>query len=196
MAFRAGLLNFSKGEIAEELIARVDVPSYNASLKTARNVIVLKYGGVTKRPGTHMVAPVYAGDARLFPFQFSLTQAYALELGQGYMRLCAFGGLVLETPLVVTGITAEAQAIVTTATPHGYNPSDQVYFNDVKGMTEINGRFGNVVASIDATHFRVDINTSGFTAFGGDSGGDPSPPPVTQGPHPQGNNGPQGGNLA
>ena len=54
--FRAGQPNFSRGEIGPELRGRFDVDAYSAGLEAARNVIVLKYGGLTKRPGTRLVA--------------------------------------------------------------------------------------------------------------------------------------------
>jgi hypothetical protein len=177
MPVRFGELNFSKGEIAEELVARIDVPSYSAALKQAKNVIVQKYGGVSKRPGTRLVAPAYnqTDAVRLLPFQFSLTQAYALEFGQGYIRAAANGGLAIN-----------AQATVAF---HGYSVGQQVYFNDVAGMSQINGRIGTVQTVIDANNFTVDIDSRDFSAFTGDAGGitnagAPPPPPVVAPPAP------------
>lgn len=180
---RLGQLNFSKGEIAEELIGRIDVPSYTAALKRARNVVILKYGGVTKRPGTRLVAVAYgqADPVRLLPFQFSLTQAYVLEMGQGYMRPAANGGVVLEQQLKVTAITQAANAQVTSAY-HGYSVGDQVYFFGIAGMSEINGLTGVVQSVIDDSNFTIDIDTTGFSAFIDSDGdvrvGPPTPPPA------------------
>ncbi|WP_052215858.1 ubiquitin-activating E1 FCCH domain-containing protein, partial [Sphingomonas sp. ERG5] len=260
MAIRTGQPNFSKGEISEDLLARVDVAAYQVGLRRARNVTILKYGGVTKRPGTRLVAPVYAdtsdarftgsiagalltvasdGDVtsggivvgqtisgtgiapgtiitgygtgngkggtysvspaqdpavaataifatmpaavRLFPFQFSLTQTYALEMGQGYMRPAANGGLVIEERLTVISV---AIGVTTTirADFHSYAIGDQVYFEGVEGMTELNGRVARVIAVPDANHFVIDVNSTGFGPRTGDSGGTtrpvaPAPPP-------------------
>lgn len=176
---REGLLNFSKGELADELIARADVASYNAGLKKAFNVVVLKYGGVTKRPGTRLVAKAYgqADPVRLFPFQFSLTQAYALEFGQGYMRAAANGGLVVETPLKITAITKALNAQVTVAF-HGYSPGQQIYFNDNVGMVEINGMTGTVQTVIDANNFTVDIDSRTFSTFVSSDGAVNTSPPA------------------
>ena len=98
MAFRAAKPNFSKGELADDLLGRFDVDAYQAGLKRARNVIIMKYGGITKRPGTRLVAEVHDASApvRLVPFQFSIDQAYVLEMGQYYMRPAALGGIVLD----------------------------------------------------------------------------------------------------
>ena len=267
MAFRAGSANFSKGEISEELIGRVDVPAYQTALRRARNVVILKYGGVTKRPGTRLVAEVYAGDSlaqitasiaaevmtvtaiasgalaagqalagagvadgtiidaqltgtsggtgtysvspaqtlaatamsakgkqavRLIPFQFSLEQTYALELGQGYMRPAALGGMVIEDKIAITAITRGATTLVAAAY-HAYHVGDQVYFSGIAGMVELNGKIGRVLSVVDAGHFVVDVDSSGFSAFTADTGGSarsapppppPPPPPVPPPPPP------------
>ena len=98
MAYRAAKPNFSKGELADDLLGRFDVEAYGAGLKRARNVIIMKYGGITKRPGTRLVAEVHDDSQaiRLIPFQFSIDQAYVLEMGHNYMRPAALGGVVLD----------------------------------------------------------------------------------------------------
>lgn len=205
MGFRTHQANFSKGELAPELRSRTDVTYYSAGLTRARNVSILKYGGVTKRPGTRFVGEVYdpTKPVRLVPFEFSITQTYALELGQGYMRPLALGGFVLNETLAVTEITNAAHAQVAVAY-HGYNVGDQVYFAGITGMAEINGRIGTVLSVVDTGHFTVDINSGGFGVFTGSTGGitrsappvadptpptvdppvaPPDPPPVTSPPH-------------
>lgn len=200
MAFRLPNVNFSKGEIAPQLLGRVDVQSYSAGVKKARNMIGLKYGGQTKRPGFRFVAEVHdnSGPVRLIPFQFDegkSGQNYALEMGQGYMRPAALGGMVLETELVITGITNATNAQVTAAY-HGYSVGDVIYFKGQAGMTEINGRFGRVTSVIDADNFTVDLNSTSWGAWTANSGGitrtvapDPDPvppsvPPVVEPPEP------------
>lgn len=267
MAFRAGSANFSKGEISEDLIGRVDVPEYQTALRRARNVIALKFGGITKRPGTRLVAEVYAGNSagqvtasiaagvmtvtavasgalaagqalsgtgvaddtiigaqlsgttggtgtysvspaqtvasttiiatgnqavRLIPFQFSLEQTYALELGQGYMRPAALGGMVIEDKIAITAITRGATTLIAAAY-HAYGVGDQVYFSGIAGMVELNGKIGRVLSVVDAGHFVVDVDSTSFSAFTADTGGaartappppPPPPPPVPPPPPP------------
>lgn len=185
---RIGQANFSKGEISEELIARIDVPAYATALRRANNVTILKYGGVTKRPGTRLVSEVYdgTGDVRLVPFQFSLTQTYIIEMGQAYARFAVNGGLVVEEQLTITAITLGVTTTVEAAY-HAFDVGDQVYFSGVEGTTQINGRIGRVLSVVDDSHFVVDINSSAFSPFTGDDGGitrtatpppPPPPPPV------------------
>jgi hypothetical protein len=188
MAYRAALMNFTKGEVSPEVEARFDISIYNAALRRARNVRVLRTGGVTKRMGTRWVAnAVKGGTERLLPFQFSNEQAYALELGQGVMRPLALGGAVLETGLKITAITKAAHAQITAAN-HGYKVGDQVYVYGVKGMTEINDRFLTVLTVVNANSFTVNFDSANASTFTGDTGGSvnssppPAPPVVTQPP--------------
>lgn len=186
MPLRVGAANFSKGEISDDLIGRVDVAAYATALRRARNMIVLKYGGVTKRPGTRVVAEVYDSTqpVRLMPFQFSLTQTYVLEMGQGYMRPAANGGLLVEDRLTITGIGLGATTTIAAAY-HGYAVGDQVYFDGVAGMVELNGRVARVVSVTDAGAFVVDVDSRGFTPFASDTGGGIRPgPPVAPTPPP------------
>jgi hypothetical protein len=194
MALRTGQPNFSKGELAEDLISRVDVAAYATGLRRARNVIILKYGGVTKRPGTRLVSEVFddSEPVRLVPFQFSLSQTYALEMGQGYLRAAALGGMVIEEKLTITAITSGATTAIAAAF-HGYAVGDQVYFSGIEGTIELNGRIARVIAVADDHHFTVDVDSTGFGAFTADRDGTtragpppplPPPPPVPPPPPP------------
>lgn len=168
MTFRTAQPNFSRGEIAPDLYGRFDADMYAAGVKKARNVLILKYGGLTKRPGTQLVAEVIdpSEPTRLVPFQFSLTQTYALEMGQGYMSPCAFGGRLLETELAITDITNAAQAQVTVAY-HALVEGDLFYITGVAGEMGdlLNGRAWPVVSIVDADNFTIDVDTTGVAAF-------------------------------
>lgn len=187
MSFRVSQANFSKGEVSEEIEARIDVAARSSALRKASNVIVMKYGGVTKRPGTRLVAEVYLDNGvRLIPFQFSLTQTYVLEMGQAYMRPAALGGLVLEDKLTIEAFTP-GETTVLKVSYHAYSVGDQVWFDGVLGAIDINRKIARVTEVIDADHVRVDLDTSAYGAFTGDTGGTirvgappppPAPPPV------------------
>ena len=193
MSFRIPQVNYSKGEIAPELYARFDVDTYRAALKQARNVTVMKYGGVEKRMGTRLVATVLddSQPTTLIPFEFSNQQTYALEFGQAYMSPTALGGRVLDEELAVTNITAANEAQVTAAY-HGFVEGDWVYFSTLLGeMGEmLNGRFWRVTASVDANNFTIAADTTGLT-FTGSTGGitrgaapTPAPTPTVPSPTP------------
>jgi len=140
---------------------------------------------------------------RLIPFQFSLTQTYALEMGQGYMAPCAFGGRVLEEELAITGITNAANAEITAAY-HDFEVGELVYLNGIADGAlgdYLNNRFWKVTAVVDTDKFTIDADTTGLSAFASAEGGvtrteasepppappvvpdpvDPPPPPDTGG---------------
>src|SRR3546814_970910 len=103
---------------------------------------------------------------RLIPFQFSLDQSYALEMGQGYMRAAALGGMILNAELKITAISNAANAQITAAY-HGYKVGNQVYLTGIAGdLGEfLNRRFWRVVSVVNANNFTIDANTSSLTAF-------------------------------
>lgn len=189
--FRSGLFNFSKGELAPALYGRVDVAAYSAALRRAENVVVLKYGGVTRRMGTHFVYEIKppaggwdspdAGE-RLIPFEYSIEQTYMLLFTQAKMRPAALGGMVLEKKLSISNIT-RTNPVIVTAENHGYQTGDEVFFDGIQGMTEINGRSGTVTR-LDEDRFSVGISGSDFGEFTGDTGGTPNPDPPPPPPPP------------
>lgn len=191
--FRAGLFNFSKGELAPALYGRIDVAAYSAALRKAENVVVLKYGGVTRRMGTRLVyeiSPPAGGwsspeaGQRLIPFEYSIEQTYMLLFTQAQMRPAALGGMVLERGLTVEAAT-NTDPVQITAQNHGYVTGQEVFFSGVQGMTELNGRT-LVVTVLDGDRFTVPVDGRTWGAFTGDTGGsiNPDPPPAPPPPPP------------
>jgi hypothetical protein len=88
--------SFAGGEFSPSLGARVDIAKYLTGLKTARNVTVLPHGGIRNRPGSYYVATAGKSSAavRLIPFVASTSQAYVVELGDGYARFYTSGAQV------------------------------------------------------------------------------------------------------
>lgn len=178
---RVPQVNFSKGEIGPQLYGRFDVEAYSGGVKTARNVYVMKYGGLCKRPGTWLVGEVIGEGkpVRLVPFQFSLTQAYALEFGEGYVAPCLQGGRLLEGELAITAITNATNARVTIQY-HGYSVGDYLFLQGIAGGLGnlLNKRVVTVVSVIDANNFTINVDTSAAPAFTSCTGGttNASPP--------------------
>lgn len=162
--------NFTGGELAPALHARADLTKYNNGLATLRNFIIHAQGGVSNRAGTHYIDEVRRsnGLVRLIPFEFNKEQAYILEFGDQYMRVIRNDGIVLESDLVITGAT-QANPVVITAATHGFNNGDEVFIDQVAGMTELNGN-RYIVANQTANTFAlngVDGTTFGTYIFGG-----------------------------
>ncbi|MCL7707073.1 hypothetical protein M8368_27265, partial [Enterobacter kobei] len=76
---------------------------YQVALRKCDNFIVRQYGGVENRPGTRFVGQAKYSNkkCRLIPFQFSTVQTYALEFGDGYMRVIKDGAYVLNSSNVI-----------------------------------------------------------------------------------------------
>ncbi len=194
---------FSAGELGDQLLTRADVQRYQLGLRRARNVLLATAGGFYNRTGTRYCGEVHTGEkARLVPFQFTVDQGVALELSEGRIRFVTNGGYILRKELIVTSIipnpAADDETLVQTDGPHGYEVGDDVYFDGIAGMVEINGLTLPVVSTgiPDAEHFAVKLDSRSFGAFTGSTGGvagdvlggeggyppppsPPSPPPNT-----------------
>ena len=96
--------SFASGELAPELHARIDIQKYYSGLKTARNMIVSRSGGVFRRPGTEYIGECkYPAEfpVRLIEFVFNEEQTYVIELGHYYIRFIRNGKILdneIESP--------------------------------------------------------------------------------------------------
>lgn len=169
---RKDMPTFAGGEISDDLQARDDTAKFRTSLRRARNVLIKPAGGVYNRPGLLFAGEVHDEDRknRTVPFQFSVSQGYALELGHNTLRVVSNGGYVLRKELEVVLISNAPFAAVTINGPHGYEDGWDVTFSGIEGMTEINGMKGRIL-NHDATSFGIDIDTSAFGIFTGSTGG-------------------------
>lgn len=81
-------LNFTRGALTPLVHGRVDLDLYQAGLGAMRNWVPLRYGGMTRTPGTLFQGFAKHDDktARFLPFNFSRAQAYVIEAGDLYFR--------------------------------------------------------------------------------------------------------------
>lgn len=89
--------SFAAGEIAPALHARADQVKYVTGLKTCRNFLVRREGGVANRPGFRFVAACKTDDpgTRLMRYVGATPgDSYAIEMGQGYFRFYKAGARV------------------------------------------------------------------------------------------------------
>jgi len=163
--------NFGGGEFSPLLYGRVDNERYNTALSTCLNYIPMIQGGLTRRPGTMWVAPVKDSTkfTRLISFEFSVTQAYVIELGDSYARFYRNNGAVLNATKNITAIT-NANPGVATVAAHGYSTGMDVEIASVGGMTQLNGRRFRVgttttdtfqLLNLDGTN----LNTSSYGVY-------------------------------
>ena len=105
--------NFSAGVISKRLKNRVDLTRYDNAVDEISNFLPLPHGGLVRRPGTHFTAEVKnsAQAVRLFPFEYSTTQAYMCEFGHNYIRFYTLNGRLESggSPVEVVTPYTEAQ---------------------------------------------------------------------------------------
>jgi hypothetical protein len=93
-------LNFTRGELTPFMHGRIDLDHYRAGLAYARNWISLRYGGMTRLPGTlfYGETKTSAKQSRFLPFVFNQSQKYAIEAGETYFRFWVAGGRIESPP--------------------------------------------------------------------------------------------------
>lgn len=157
---------FSAGEVSPSLYGRRDLAKFDVGAKTLLNMFVHAQGGASNRAGTHFVIEHYdhSRRSRLISFEFSVTQAYALEFSHQKMRVIKDGGIVLDATQNITGITQANPAVVSLA-GHGYTNGTRVYLDGIVGMTELNGRFFTVSGATTNDFELSGEDSSGHTAY-------------------------------
>ena len=166
------LSTFTAGEISPRLEGRVNLEKYRAGLSDLTNMVVQPHGGVTRRPGTEYLGAVKdsATKTRLIPFQFKTSDTYILEFGDQYMRVFRNGLQVLEGSSQNITAATKADPGVITVSGHGYSNGDEIYLDNVVGMTELNGR-NYLVANVTTNTFTLqdlfgnDIDTTNYTTY-------------------------------
>lgn len=105
--------NMTRGEVTPYVHARVDTEHYQAGMAELTNWIVMRYGGVTRCPGTYYEGPLRYNDkkARTLRFEFNREQVYAIEAGNLYFRFWTADGRIESPPgTPVTVVTPYLEA--------------------------------------------------------------------------------------
>ena len=90
--------SFQSGELSRKMDGRSDLDQYKTGCRDLDNFYVLPQGGVERRTGTKYINLTGdedsidgAASARLFPFDFSDTAKYVVEVGTSYIKI--FNGI-------------------------------------------------------------------------------------------------------
>lgn len=163
------LATFSRGELTPKLHARADIQDYAQSLAHCRNFTVMRHGGIRRRPGFIWInnARDSSEAARVFNFEFSEEQAYALVFNDGYIRFYTLGGEVRQAAQSITAITKANPGVVTYSGADTYANGDKVFISGVIGMTEVNNREFEVAnVNVGANTFELSgVNTTSYTTY-------------------------------
>jgi hypothetical protein len=166
------IVNTVGGELSPKMAARADLPVYQKGLSLCKNVIVMPQGGGRFRNGTKHVKYTRQNKVATFiPFQFSDEQSYLIEVTDKKFRFYKDEGAILENSTVITGVTQAGPGVIT-SNAHGLAVDDEVYIDDIAGMTELNGKFFAVDTVPTANTFTIKdiitgtaVDTSNYTAY-------------------------------
>lgn len=164
------LPNFASGELSPSMWGRFDLPIYYSGCERMLNFLAETQGSARYRTGTKYVLHTRRNNvANLISFQFNDQQAYVLEFTDKFMRIHKDGGVVVESNRTITGITAASPGVITSV-GHGYATGDEIFIDNIVGMTQLNDKFFLVVKINNDTYSLTDqdgtaINTSAFTAY-------------------------------
>lgn len=109
--------SFARGVISPELHARIDLDQYRLALADALNMLPLRQGAITRRPGFAFAGMGTSQEQdeppAMVPFVFNKSQAYALELAELTARFFAQGGQVMDggDPYEIVTPWTRAQAL-------------------------------------------------------------------------------------
>ena len=141
---------FSSGEVSPSLFGRTDLAKNHIGAATMRNMFVNYRGGANSRAGLAYVLkckqPGTSAPPRDIPFQFNITQGYALEFGDSYMRIKYRGAYVTEAAVTVSNVSSVG--LFSTNAAHNYNVGDWVYNIGNTGF----GGLSWIVASVPASN--------------------------------------------
>ena len=163
--------SFNSGEWSPNLFARVDLQKYRSGAALLQNFYVDYRGGASSRPGSKYILQAYKSSTavRLITFQASFSVGYVLEFGDYYIRFYYHGSPIVESGFTITGAT-QANPCVLDIPGHNYIIGDWIYVTGVGGMTQLNGRYfdvigvsGNFVTIGDLNG--ANINSISYTAY-------------------------------
>lgn len=166
---------FVRGELSPRLFSRVDIDHWKMGLAECVNWLIMKQGGLRRRPGTEWINwGKYAWlKTRMHKFVFSTAQAYALEFGHGYIRFYANGGIVNKNALTGITFTNSTGTLIVNWASHGLAVNDPVVFSTsgklptplVPGVTYWVQALGPGIFSVSATYGGAAI-AYGVAGFG------------------------------
>ena len=147
--------NFGGGEYSPKVYGRVDADRYKLGLATCQNYIPAVQGGLARRSGSVHIAETFRNDnsladlVKLVPFRFSQTQAYAVEIGDSYIKFYKDRGLITEASQSFTSSLGN----VITKVGHGYLTGNYIAISN-SNLVELSNRIFRIV-KIDNDNFSL-----------------------------------------
>lgn len=166
--------SFAAGEVAPEFFGRVDQLRYQLGLRTNRNMLVMKSGGLQNRSGTHFCDETRYPSKRVKPIPFIFSsdpnQSYFVELGDLYAEFIQAGGRVVDVTQTITAITKANPPVVTYIGADPANGDDVIITGgDMPEIVNRRFRIKNVNAGANTYELtytdNTNVDSTSFTAY-------------------------------
>jgi hypothetical protein len=158
---------------------RTQLPIYYSSTKRMENFIAQPQGAATFRPGT-----VYVGDSiqtdgnpsKLVPFKVNDSQAYMIEMSDGYLRVFNRSGLITATPLTITNAVAAVinpakpsnwRVTLTVGSGHGITTNMYVLVAGLTASNPINGLQRITAITTTTIAYTITYGNTTISSFAG-----------------------------
>ncbi len=148
------IYDFRHGVLTPKLKDRPNLDLYKSGTLVGENWLTQLHGPAVYRPGfVHSRTTRRNNLAHYIPFTFSDDESYILSFTEGFMRIFTDSGLgtipgvLTEDPLAISGIT-QANPGELTAVGNDFADGDEIFVDDIVGMTELNGQFFLVVGTV------------------------------------------------
>jgi hypothetical protein len=153
--------SFLAGEWSKQSQGRADKPEYRAAMNLCHNALPIEEGANTRRPGTRLSGYTRNGaEGVLREFHFSSSHPYTMEFTPGKLRFRNGTELAVEEGGVVTAISTDTPALISTGFGHGYSTGDQVLFLLYDGITTA---YGGIADIVDVQFTVTVVSPSSFT---------------------------------
>ena len=154
--------SFSAGEFGPSLFGRSDIAQYANACEIVENFIPRPYGSVISTPGTRYVATVSDSTlrTRLIKFVFNRLDAYAIEMGDLYMRFFTDRGQV-TTP----GGTEDLSAFSANLKAH-WKCNDNVGGTGTTTVLDAVGSYNGTATTVTSSLSTTAIVSTGFNLSG------------------------------
>lgn len=139
--------SFAGGEITPEMFGRIDADRYQTGASRVRNMVCKPQGPVQSRPGMQFIQEVKDSTkrVRMLTFKYSESQAYAVEVGQGYIRIFEDGAVLTNSgytygaykPSLNLSSVLTSPSTITLAATHSFVTGDSVRFTVATAGTNV-----------------------------------------------------------
>ena len=119
--------SFVGGELDPSLHGRADLQHYNYGLKTCKNFLVMRQGGVRNRPGMEFVKHISnGGDGRFIPFIFNNAQTYMILMHEKRLSILKDRSITYTKKYQIE---------------RSYSEDEQLYIELTTNITSISGSY-------------------------------------------------------